>query len=210
LNTTEVMHHMNQVAPAPTVLDSDEVAAAAEKPTVPGFKGMWVAVCLEYLEFAVFFSVYFVNPQAFQEGAARLWTLGGVCVTLVMVTSGYALTQALDAHRHHDVRRALQWQLAALVIGLCYPVLKLLEWQWNQAHGIDAGSGIFVVVYYYLTINHFVHACWGLGGMVWCLARARAGAYSGGDVRGLESLATYWHATDLVWLMIFALFYAFA
>ena len=40
------------------------------------------------------------------------------------------------------------------------------------------------------------------------LARAKVGTYSSTDVRGLEALATYWHATDLVWLMIFALFYA--
>lgn len=205
---------MNQLALHPNTADAGDTVHSAEPNTPPGLKGMWVAVCLEYLEFAVFFSVYFVsrwfNPQAFQEGAARLWTLGGVCVTLVMVTSGYALTQALDAHRRNDVRRALKWQMAALLIGLCYPLIKVMEWHWNQANNIDAGSGVFVVVYYYLTINHFVHSCWGLGGMVWCLARARSGAYSSGDIRGMESLATYWHATDLVWLMIFALFYAFA
>lgn len=173
---------------------------------------MWVAICLEYLEFTMFFSVYFVarwfHPQAFQEGASRLWTWGGVAVTLVMLTSGYALTQAIAAFREDNARRAMQWQWAALAIGLLYPLIKVVEWRWNQAHAIDAGSGIFVVVYYYLTINHFLHACWGLGGMAWCLARAKVGTYSSADVRGLEALATYWHATDLVWLMIFALFYA--
>jgi cytochrome c oxidase subunit 3 len=46
--------------------------------------------------------------------------------------------------------------------------------------------------------------------MAWCLGRLATGAYSVQDHRGLVSLATYWHATDLVWLMIFALFYAFA
>lgn len=189
-------------------------AAAAEPASFPGFKGMWVAVSLECFEFAVFFCVYFVsrwfNPQAFQEGASRLWTLGGVAVTLVMLTSGYALTQAIDAYRRQDAPCAQRWQWGAFAAGLCYPAIKVLEWQWNQAHGVDVGGGIFVVVYYYLTINHFVHACWGLGGMAWCLARAKFGAYADGDLRGLASMATYWHATDLVWLMIFALFYAFA
>ena len=187
-------------------------AARVPSDSLPGLKGRWVAVCLEYLEFTMFFSVYFVarwfHPQAFQEGAARLWTWGGVAVTLVMLTSGYALTQAIAAFRQGNAQRAKQWQGAALAIGLLYPVIKMLEWRWNQAHAIDASSGIFVVVYYYLTINHFLHACWGLGGMVWCLARAKVGTYSSTDVRGLEALATYWHATDLVWLMIFALFYA--
>ena len=41
-------------------------------------------------------------------------------------------------------------------------------------------------------------------------ARLGTGAYSAADHRGLESLAIYWHATDLVWLMLFGLFYAFA
>ena len=76
-------------------------AARVPSDSLPGLKGMWVAVCLEYLEFTMFFSVYFVarwfHPQAFQEGAARLWTWGGVAVTLVMLTSGYALTQAIVA-----------------------------------------------------------------------------------------------------------------
>ena len=62
-------------------------AARVPSDSLPGLKGMWVAVCLEYLEFTMFFSVYFVarwfHPQAFQEGAARLWTWGGVAVTLV-------------------------------------------------------------------------------------------------------------------------------
>ena len=67
-----------------------------------------------------------------------------------------------------------------------------------------------MVVYWYLTINHFIHASWGLLGMGWCLARLTAGAYSAQEHRGLASMAIYWHATDLVWLMLFALFYAFA
>ncbi len=46
--------------------------------------------------------------------------------------------------------------------------------------------------------------------MGWCTARLAAGGYSTADHRGLHSLATYWHATDLVWLMLFGLFYAYA
>jgi len=181
---------------------------------LPGYKAMWVGVSLEYLEFAVFFAVYFVarwnHPQAFQEGAGRLWTTGGLLITLVMVTSGYALTRMLVAMRADRRRSARRWLMLALATGLAYPLLKVLEWRWNLAHQLDAGAGIFVVVYYYLTINHFVHASWGLLGMAWGLARLSLGSYSATDHRGLEALATYWHATDLVWLMIFALFYAFA
>lgn len=187
---------------------------APTAPPLPGLKAMWVGVCLEYIEFTVFFVVYFVSrwhhPQAFQEGAARLWTTAGMLITAAMLTSGYLLTRAVAHMKLGRLKTARTLQALALLVGLCYPVAKALEWQWNTDHGINASAGIFVVVYYYLTINHFIHACWGLLGMGWCLARAHTGAYSQEDHRGLEALATYWHATDLVWLMIFALFYAFA
>jgi len=175
---------------------------------------MWVGISLELVEFAVFFGVYFgarwFHPQAFQQGAARLWTTAGVLITAVMVTSGYLLVRAVRSMRAGRRVAAQRWLGLALLLGLAYPVIKVLEWQWNAAHGIHAGAGIFVVVYYYLTINHFVHACWGLLGMGWGLARLATGAYTAQDCRGLESLAVYWHATDLVWLMVFSLFYAFA
>ena len=100
--------------------------------------------------------------------------------------------------------------LAALAVAALYPVLKFFEWRWNIAHGLDAGAGIFVIVYWYLTINHFIHASWGLLGMAWCSARLASGGYGARDHRGLQSLAVYWHATDLVWLMLFGLFYAYA
>lgn len=180
----------------------------------PGYKAMWVGICLECLEFAVFFAVYFSarwhQPQAFQHGAARMWTLGGLLITLVMVSSGYLLTRMLQHLQAGRRKRATAWMAAALATALLYPLLKLMEWQWNLAHGLDASAGLFVVVYYYLTINHFIHASWGLLGMAWVLLRMLSGSYSATDLRGPQSLAIYWHATDLVWLMIFALFYAFA
>lgn len=196
-----------------------DAAAAPDTATLleqqrPGYKAMWVGICLECLEFAVFFVVYFTarwhQPQAFQHGAARLWTLGGLLITLVMVSSGYMLTRMQQHLQSGRRQRAMAWMAAALATGLLYPVLKWFEWQWNASQGLDAQAGIFVVVYYYLTINHFIHASWGLLGMVWILARMAAGGYGADDCRGPQSLAIYWHATDLVWLMIFALFYAFA
>lgn len=193
--------------------DTESSVAAAPR-DIPGYRAMWVGICLEFIEFAVFFVVYFTarwhHPQEFREGAHRLWTWGGVGITAAMVTSGWLLTRMLAAMRAGRQRRAAAMLALALLAGLTYPAIKVFEWQWNLAHGLTAGAGIFVVVYWYLTINHFIHASWGLMGMGWCLVRLGAGGYSAQDHRGLVALATYWHATDLVWLMLFALFYAFA
>jgi hypothetical protein len=56
------------------------------------------------------------------------------------------------------------WLVAGLVVGLGYPLTKVLEITWNLAHGINGESGIFFTVYYYLTFTHLVHATWGILG----------------------------------------------
>lgn len=206
----------SDLSPALPALPAPQADAALDLrlDPIPGHRGMWVAICLEFLEFAVFFAVYFTarwhHPEAFQAGASRLWTTGGVLITVAMVSSGWMLTQALRRMAQDRRRAALHWMLGALAVGALYPLTKFLEWRWNAAHGLDAGAGVFVVVYWYLTINHFIHASWGLLGMAWCTARLAAGGYGPADHRGLQSLAVYWHATDLVWLMLFGLFYAYA
>ncbi len=203
-----------ELSPAETGIAPAPCRRAAAADAIPGHRAMWVAICLEFVEFAVFFAVYFSarwhHPKAFQIGAQRLWTTAGVLMTLAMVTSGWMLTRALKAMGSGRRHATLSWLVAAMVTGLVYPLTKFAEWRWNVSHGIDASAGIFFVVYWYLSINHFIHTSWGLMGMAWCTFRVASGGYTQQEHRGLHSLATYWHATDLVWLMLFGLFYAYA
>ena len=124
-----------------------------------------------------------------------------------MVTSSFFIACSVTSMRAGQQRRSLYFLIAGLLVALGYPVAKVLEIQWNLAHGINGESGIFFTVYYYLTFNHFVHAVWGILGILWVLARHLAGGYSSEDYSGLEALASYWHATDIIWLIIFPFFY---
>ena len=181
---------------------------------IPGNKGIWVGITCELVEFTVMFVIYFIArahyPEAFQEGAERLNRTAGTVITLLMVTSSYFIARSVYAIRAGERRQSIGWLAAGLVVALGYPVAKVLEVTWNLAHGIDGSSGIFFTVYYYLTFNHLVHASWGILGILWVLARHVAGGYSAEDHAGLEALASYWHATDIIWLVIFPLFYVLA
>jgi cytochrome c oxidase subunit III len=181
---------------------------------IPGNKGIWVGITCEFVEFVVLFAVYFISrahfPEAFHEGAQRLSTVAGTVITLLMITSSYFIACSVNAIRLGKNRLATGWLVAGLIVALGYPVTKVLEISWNLAQGIDGGSGIFFTVYYYLTFNHLVHATWGILGILWVLARLVVGGYSADDHAGLEALASYWHATDIIWLVIFPLFYVLA
>ncbi|MDD2744285.1 MAG: cytochrome c oxidase subunit 3 family protein [Rhodocyclaceae bacterium] len=181
---------------------------------IPGNKGMWVGITCEFVEFAVLFVVYFVAranfPDAFQQGADKLSRESGTIITLLMVTSSFFIACSVNSMRAGLRRQSIYWLVAGLIVALGYPVAKYLEITWNLAHGINGESGIFFTVYYYLTFNHLVHATWGILGILWVLVRHLFGGYSAEDYHGLEALASYWHATDIIWLIIFPMFYVLA
>ena len=178
---------------------------------VPGNKGIWVGIFCVLVEFLLLFGVYFVakahHPEAFESGPDKLATIAGVTITLLLLTSGYCMVKAVAAIRQDSRRAALRWVIAAIVLGLGYPLVKFIEIRWNVAHGIDGTAGVFYTVYYYLTLNHLVHVSWGLLGLAWVAVRTALGIYSARDYSGLEAAAMYWHATDVLWLVIFPFFY---
>ncbi|THF55365.1 cytochrome c oxidase subunit 3 family protein [Pseudothauera rhizosphaerae] len=186
----------------------------AARGRIPGNHGIWAGITCEFVEFLVLFIVYFVArahfPADFEAGAGRLNTLAGTAITLVMVTSSLFIACSVATLRAGRRRQSIAWLAAGIVTALGYPLAKYLEFRWNMAHGITGGAGIFFTVYYYLTLTHLVHAFWGILGMLWVLARHATGAYTADGHGGLEALASYWHATDIIWLVIFSFFYVLA
>lgn len=178
---------------------------------IPGNKGIWAGILSEMTEFALLFGVYFIArahyPEAFREGPARLSTLAGTFNTVMMISGSYFVAKAVHAIRRNRRQACLRWLFLVLLAASGYMVIKALEFQWNVSHGITGGMNLFFTVYYYLTFTHIVHVGWGMMGLFWVMVRTRSGAYSPQDHDGLEAFASYWHATDLAWLVIFPLLY---
>ncbi len=181
---------------------------------IPGNHGIWVGITCEFVEFLVLFTVYFVArahfPELFHQGARQLSVAAGTAITLLMVTSSYCIACSVARMRAGRRQESIYWLIGGLLIALGYPVVKYFEIQWNLAHGINGSAGIFFTVYYYLTFTHLVHGSWGILGMLWVLGRHLVGGYTTEQHGGLEALASYWHATDIIWLIIFPLFYVLA
>ncbi|MCX7897605.1 MAG: cytochrome c oxidase subunit 3 family protein [Rhodocyclaceae bacterium] len=194
-----------------SVRKADASLISRRNDRLPGNAGIWVGIFCVLVEFLLLFGVYFIakahHREAFLSGPDKLATVAGVTITLLLLTSGYGMVKAVAAIRRNERRTAFGWVLSAMFFGLGYPLVKFFEIRWNIAHGIDGEAGIFYTVYYYLTLNHLVHVSWGLLGLCWVALRTYWGAYSARDYSGLEAAALYWHTTDVIWLVIFPLFY---
>ena len=203
--------HMSQSTTSQSENGGIEPSETAATGRIPGNRGIWVGIACIFVEFGVLFTVYFVArahfPEAFQTGAEQLSRLSGTLITLLMISSSFCIAASVVSVRAGRLRISLYWLIGGLVLALGYPLTKYFEIEWNLAHGVNAQAGVFVGAYYYLTLNHLVHASWGILGMLWVLTRHITGAYSPEDYGGLEALASYWHATDIIWLVIFPFFY---
>ena len=162
-------------------------------------------------EFGLLFVVYlvarFYNPEAFHEGPEQLNTTAGLTNTVLMISGSYFVAKAIQQLRLGRQRLALGMLVLVLMTIIGYGTTKSYELNWNLQHGIHGRSGIFYTVYYYLTFTHMVHVLWGGIGLFWVMLRTWSGVYTPENHDGLEAFASYWHATDLVWLIIFPLVY---
>jgi heme/copper-type cytochrome/quinol oxidase subunit 3 len=85
-------------------------------------------------------------------------------------------------------------------------VIKGFEWRGEIGNGLLPSVNTFFAMYFTLTGLHALHVIAGLAGNAWALMGAsRVGeAMTMGRIR---SLALYWAFVDVVWLVIFLLFY---
>lgn len=189
-------------------------AAKSDALPVPGNMAIWVAIFSEMSEFAMMFIAYFVAkvhyPEAFQEGPSRLNTLAGMSNTLILLTSSYFVAKSVSSIRLNRVKEATRWLWLSVVAGCFYLVVKYYEYMWNTEQGIEVTTNIFFGIYYYMTFNHFLHVGWGSGALLWGVYRLKTDAYSADEHEGLESIGSYWHMIDLMWIIIFPLLYVLA
>ena len=199
----------SQIIPLPEN-EPEQIAPDRDK-RVPGNRAIWVGIFAEFTEFLLMFQVYFFSranhPQLFHEGPQKLSVMAGTAITVVMVTSSYFVVRAVKSMRQGRQLASFRWLVAALFTALGYPLLKYLEIHWNIEHGLTGEGNSFQLSYYYLTLNHLVHVSWGIMGLLYVMAMVRFGGYNADNHKGLVAFASYWHATDIIWLMIFSAFY---
>ncbi len=201
----------NSLPPNATVLLAAPTLPIQAEGGIPGNKGIWAGILSEMTEFALLFGVYFIArahfPQAFKEGPLRLSLFAGTFNTVLMISGSYFVANAVLAIRQNRPRASVRWLILVLIAACGYLLTKYFEFRWNVGQGITGKTGIFFTVYYYLTFTHMVHVLWGIMGLLWVIARTRMGAYTPAEHEGMEAFASYWHATDLIWLVIFPLLY---
>ena len=178
---------------------------------LPGVDGVWVFIGADSVIFAILFLSFMQerlkNPDVFETSRQTLnMHLGGID-TLILLTSSWSVALAVQAMKRDLVDREPLLLLGGAVTGLMFMVSKAIEYFQKFAHGITPGTNPFFMWYFTLTGIHLIHVVVGTSMLTYLWIRSRRGTYDHLHKAVPESVASYWHLVDLLWVVLFPLLY---
>lgn len=183
----------------------------ATAPDHPGTSGIWTFVFIDMVIFFLFFGVYVTERQRladiFLRSQHQLSPLVGLVSTLALLTSSWAMAEAVRALRAKDIARtgrALNW---ALALGAVFIVNKLFEYGGKFGHGITPLTNGFFTFYFLITGLHLLHVTGAMIFMTHCRVRLGVEASALPYRKKLENVGLFWHFVDVLWLFIFPMLY---
>jgi nitric oxide reductase NorE protein len=170
---------------------------------LPGNPLMWVLILSEMVVFTAFFGLFAwmrAEDRALFDASQQLLNpvLGGVN-TLVLLTSGLFAAFAVEAIAAGRTRRARQWLLATMGLGVVFCVVKIAEYVAKFGDGLTPETNTFFTFYYLLTGFHFAHVLFGLG-LLALVSRFTTRV-------NVETATAFWHMVDLIWILLYPLIY---
>lgn len=176
---------------------------------IPGEPSMWFFILGDLLIFGVYFVCYMAYrrlDEALYLDSQRHLSQGiGVINTVVLLTSSLFVALGTEAARNRHRRHAVNFFGIAYGFGLCFPILKMVEWLPKIQSGFTPGENTFFMFYYLMTGLHLVHVILGLIILGFVLRELHRAAVP--RIKFIETGGIYWHMVDLLWLVLFALFY---
>jgi len=169
---------------------------------------MWFFIIGDLLIFGVYFLSYMVyrgqEEALFLQSQQQLNQGIGVINTLLLLTSSLFVALGTESARSGSALTARRQFGVALAFGAIFPLLKMVEWIPKIAAGFTPGENLFFMYYYMMTGLHLCHVLLGLVILGFVIRNVQSQQT---NVAFVESGAMYWHMVDLLWLLLFALFY---
>ncbi len=192
---------------------SSQAAAVPYNATgIPSGKlGMWVFLASEVMLFGAFISAYIVLRMGSPNfGVPSEEIMGRPLATLntfLLITSSVTMVLALAAIQRDDVKGLTRNLAISIGLGLCFLVVKMFEYHHKIHEGLTISSSLFGSFYFTMTGLHALHIIGGLVFNTYILINGLKGRYSSHSHERVEYAGLYWHFVDLVWVVLFPVFY---
>ena len=191
--------------------DTDPAAKRSGK-YLPGEVGLWVMVIGDMTFFSLFFGMILVcrgqQKEMFDAAQNLLHPDLAVVNTLVLLTGSYFVARALHSLRNGGRPRGLV--VATMGCAITFATIKVTEYVDLVQGGHTLTTNDFFMYYFVFTGIHLLHLLIGFGMLVALLVIAftpKTRQLTRGRLKLAEISAVIWHMIDLLWLVLFPLFY---
>ncbi len=172
--------------------------------------GMWIFLAGELIFFGAIFSSYVLlrlKAPSWPAPGDVLNITQGTVNTLILLSSSFTLVLGLDWMRRGEIEKSRNGLALTFLLGLGFIVSKLSEWRELIGHGVTPQSGLHGSTYYFTTGIHGLHVFAGLIVLVYLVFKTQRKGYSEKNYSSIENFGLYWHFVDIIWVIIFPLFY---
>jgi cytochrome c oxidase subunit 3 len=183
--------------------------------------GMWVFLATEILFFGGLFLAYLVlrttYPHQFAVGSGLANVTLGTLNTAILLTSSFTMVLAVQSAESGASKSLVLLLLGTIAFGLVFLALKGLEYREHfQDHlfpGIQFRKDLpkqvelFYWLYFVMTGLHALHVLIGIGLLSVMAILAMRGKFSPGYHTPIKIAGLYWHFVDIVWVILYPLFY---
>ncbi len=126
--------------------------------------------------------------------------------TFILILSSFFVVRALEAIRDGN-RKGLRTNLLLVsLLGLTFIGGQAFEWITLHGENVWFGSN-FGTPFFTITGIHGTHVFIGVIWSIFIQLGIARDAYSQKDHLGIEVFGLYWHFVDVVWIILFTLFY---
>jgi cytochrome c oxidase subunit III len=183
--------------------------------------GMWFFLFTEILFFGGMFLLYSIfrykYAQDFHSAAAEENIILGTINTVILLTSSFTIALSISAIKKGEKVSSIILQLATILMGVVFLIIKYFEWNAKITVGIypdspvllalSKGEILFFGLYYVMTGLHGLHVLVGIVVISFMLYFTRRETINRENYVRLENTGLYWHFVDIVWIYLYPLFY---
>jgi len=177
----------------------------------PGGILIWIIIGLELITFMgglVAFAVYRSNNiELVQESQHHLSALIGTINTMILITGGFFMAIGIKKIKKGLNDEASKMILFAMLTGLMFLALKGYEYYDKIVDGIGLSTNTFFTFYWLITGFHFIHVTVAVLILLALYISIKRNKYSKDDFFDVETGGAFWHLCDLIWILVFPIFY---
>jgi len=195
-------------------VDQGELLSASEmgpapKRIVAGY-GFWIFLLSDIVMFSALFASYAVLAKATAGGptSAQLFDQRNAAIeTAFLLLSSYSCGLMSLAANSRQYIGVFLGALATFLLGAAFLGLELREFHGMIALGAVPQRSAFLSAFFTLVGCHGLHVALGLGWLVLMMLQLSTRGFHPVVTRRLFCFSLFWHALDIVWVLIFTIVY---